>query len=71
MSEVSPSSKNFFYYLGLVSQVGFTMVLSILIFLLIGVFLDRKIGSKGIIIFLFSLLGIGAGFFSCYRLLTK
>jgi len=63
--------RNFFYYLGLVTQVGFTMVLSILIFLLIGVFLDRKIGSKGIMIFLFSLLGIGAGFFSCYKLIVR
>ena len=60
---------SFFYYLGLITQIGFTMVFSILIFLAIGIFLDKKMGGKGIMIFLFSLLGIGAGFFSCYKLI--
>ncbi len=46
------------------------MVFSILFFLAIGIFLDKKMGGKGIAIFIFSLLGIGAGLFSCYRLIV-
>ncbi len=64
------SKISIFYYLGLITQLGFSMLFSILLFLAVGIFLDNKFNSRGIMIFIFSLLGIGVGFFSCYKLIA-
>lgn len=61
--------KEIFYYLGLVSQLGLTIVCSILIGFGLGYFLDKKLGAGGLILILFILIGIGAGFYSAYKLI--
>ncbi|RKY38702.1 MAG: F0F1 ATP synthase subunit [Candidatus Omnitrophota bacterium] len=64
-------SKNFFYYLGLITQIGFTMAFIILSCLALGVFLDRKLNTGWLMTIISLLIGIGAGFYSCYLLLMK
>jgi len=61
--------REIFYYLGLVTQLGLTVVCSILIGFSLGYFLDKKLGAGGLILVLFILIGVGAGFFSAYRLI--
>lgn len=61
--------KEIFYYLGLVTQLGLIVVCSILIGFAVGCFLDKKLGSGGLILIPFILIGVGAGFFSAYKLI--
>jgi len=58
-------------YLGLVTQVGLTMLVSIGVGFGIGWFLDHKLATGGLFLVIFILLGIGAGFWSVYRLIMK
>lgn len=56
--------------LSLVTQLGISMVVPIVICLFIGVFLDRSLNTSPLFLLVFILLGIGAGFRSVY-MLTK
>ena len=58
-------------YLGLVSQVGLTMVLWIGAGFGVGFFLDRKLATHGLLLVIFILLGVLGGFWSVYRLIMK
>jgi F0F1-type ATP synthase assembly protein I len=58
-------------YLGLVTQVGLTMLVSIGVGFGIGWFLDHKLATGGLFLIIFILLGVGAGFWSVYRLIMK
>ncbi|MDB9823060.1 AtpZ/AtpI family protein [Deltaproteobacteria bacterium] len=51
----------------LVSQLGFTMAGSILFCLAIGYLLDKWLGTKGLFITIFIILGIIGGGFTVYR----
>ena len=62
---------NFVYYLGLVTQLGLTIIACILVSLFIGLFLDRVFGTKGIFIIIFLPIGIGAGFRTVYKEILK
>ncbi|MDI6785866.1 MAG: AtpZ/AtpI family protein [bacterium] len=59
------------YYFGLVTQVGFTMVGSILVGFGIGYCLDKyfKLGKLILVFFIF--IGIGAGFYNAYKLIMS
>lgn len=59
------------HYLVLVSQLGIIMVSSVVICLFIGLYLDNKLGTNGVFITIFILLGILAGFWNDYRLIVK
>ena len=61
--------KSFFYYLGLVTQLGITIVVSILVGLGIGLFLDSKLNLKGPFTILFLIIGIIGGFKAAYELI--
>jgi ATP synthase protein I len=53
--------------LAIVSQVGFTMAGSIILCLAIGYFLDKWLGTKGLFITIFIILGIIGGGVTVYR----
>jgi len=59
--------KNIIYYFGLITQVGLTIIFTLLIALFVGRYLDEKFNLNGIFTILFILIGIGAGFFSVYK----
>ena len=63
--------RDFARYLGLVSQVGLTMVLWIGAGFGAGFFLDRKLATHGLLLVIFILLGILGGFWSVYRLIMR
>ncbi|MBN2017534.1 MAG: AtpZ/AtpI family protein [Candidatus Cloacimonetes bacterium] len=63
--------KEVFEGLGLVAQLGLTMVINILIFFFIGLFIDRKWHLKGFPIIIGIFLGIVTGAMSCYRMIKK
>lgn len=58
-------------YLGLVYQVGFTVVVSILVFMFLGRLIDRWLNLPGV----FMIIGIVAGaigsFYSVYKAIIK
>ena len=58
-------------YISLVSQLGFTVISSILILLAISIYLEKKFQTNGIIILIGILIGVVAGVFSAYKLLKK
>ena len=58
-------------YLGLVTQVGLTMLVCIGGGFGVGWFLDHKLATEGLFLVVCILLGIGAGFWSVYRLIMK
>lgn len=53
--------------LALLSQVGLTMAGSILFCLAVGFYLDKWLGTKGLFITVFILLGIAGGGYTAYR----
>jgi len=55
------------YYFGLITQIGLTVIICILLSLLIGRWLDARFGFKGTFTVLFIFIGIPAGFVSAYK----
>lgn len=62
---------NFGYYLSLITQIGLTVIFSILISLLIGVWLDKLFGTKGIFLLVFLIIGIAGGFYNSYKQILR
>ena len=58
-------------YISLVTQLGLTVISSILIFLVGAIFLEKKFQTDGILILVGVLIGVVAGIFAAYRLLKK
>lgn len=58
-------------YLSLITQLGLTMISSIVIFLLIGRWIDRVCATSNIFLIIGMILGIGGGILSNYMLLRK
>ncbi|MDO5713509.1 MAG: AtpZ/AtpI family protein [Tissierellia bacterium] len=54
-----------------ITQVGLNMIVPILLCTILGNWLDKKIGGKGIILIIFILLGVGASFYNLFRLEKK
>ncbi|MFC1898695.1 AtpZ/AtpI family protein [Candidatus Cloacimonadota bacterium] len=59
--------KNF----GLITQLGLSVVISVLIFVLGFAYLDKKLDSDGKLIILGVLLGVASGILAAYRLIKK
>ena len=64
-------NKNTLLYLGLISQIGFSIITPILLGVIIGQFLDKKLGKNGIFSIIFVILGAISGFFYLIKLSTK
>lgn len=60
-------NRKIFEQLTLVSQLGLTMAGSIGLGFVIGFYLDKWVGTRGIFLTLFILLGIGGGGYTVYR----
>ncbi len=58
-------------YISLVSQLGLTVIGSILILLAVSIYLEKKFQTNGLIILIGILVGVVAGVFSAYKLLKK
>ena len=58
-------------YLGLVTELGLTMVSTILVGFAIGFFIDNKTGHFPLWTIIFLLLGIFSGFWSVYKLIMS
>lgn len=61
--------RTFFYYLGLITQLGVTVTVSVLVGLAIGLFLDKKLSLNGPFTILFLIFGIIGGFKAAYELI--
>lgn len=57
-----------FQNLALVSQIGIMMIVPIVIGLFIGKFLDEKLGTGYIFLFIFLVIGVGAAFVNLYKI---
>lgn len=62
---------NLIYYFSLVTQLGLTIISTILVGLFIGIFLDRSLKTNGVFLILFVLMGIIAGFYNVYKQILK
>jgi len=52
---------------GAVAGMGFQFAISILLFLLAGQWIDRKLGTEPLFLIMFVFTGAGASFYSIYR----
>lgn len=59
------------YYLALITQLGLTIIVSILVSLFIGMFLDRVFNIKGVFLVLFLVIGVSGGFYNAYKQILK
>jgi succinate-acetate transporter protein len=67
-----PKFNNEFYqYFTLITQLGLTVISSILIFTFLFVFLDSRLNSNGILIPVGVILGVLTGVFAAYKLLKR
>ena len=66
-SEDFKKKRTFVEYLALVSQLGLTMAGSILLCFAVGFFLDLWLGTGGIFLVIFILLGVVGGGVTAYR----
>jgi ATP synthase protein I len=64
---IKPSPKETWDHLILTMQLGLTFAGSLLFCLFIGYWLDKWLGTKGVFIFIFILLGIAGGGYTVYR----
>ena len=58
-------------YLGIITQIGLTVVGSILIFFFLFLFLDKKLNTRGILLPIGIIIGIVSGFICSYRILKR
>jgi F0F1-type ATP synthase assembly protein I len=58
-------------YLGLVTQIGLTIFFAVLIGVLLGLYMDRVLGTRIIFTLLFIFVGAAAGIWSSYQQITK
>lgn len=54
--------------IGLISQLGISIVTPILLGVFIGQLIDRWLGTQGIFVIIFIVLGAGAGFMNIFKL---
>jgi ATP synthase protein I len=69
--EEKHQKKEIYNLLSLIMDVGVTMAVSIVLFVLLGSWLDKKYGYKAFFTVVGIFLGIGGGFYNTYRLLKK
>ena len=58
-------------YISLTTQLGFTVVSSILLFLVGAIYLEKKFQTNGVLILTGVLFGTEVGIFAAYKLLKK
>ncbi|MEA2096104.1 MAG: AtpZ/AtpI family protein [Candidatus Cloacimonadota bacterium] len=58
-------------YISLITQLGLTIISSILIFLVGAIYMEKKFQTEGVLILVGVLIGVAAGVFAAYKLLKK
>ena len=58
-------------YINLITQLGLTIISSILIFLVGAIYLEKKFQTEGVLILAGVLIGVAVGVFAAYKLLKK
>lgn len=58
-------------YLGLVTQIGLTIVFAVVIGTLIGLYLDRVLNTRIVFTLIFIFVGAASGIWSSYQQITK
>ncbi|MDP8201968.1 MAG: AtpZ/AtpI family protein [Candidatus Tenebribacter burtonii] len=58
-------------YINLITQLGLTVVSSILIFLAGAIYLEKRFQTDGVLILVGVVLGVSVGIFAAYKLLKK
>ncbi|RLC56555.1 MAG: hypothetical protein DRH89_05435 [Candidatus Cloacimonadota bacterium] len=58
-------------YISLITQLGLTIISSILIFLVGAIYLEKKFQTEGVLILVGVLIGVAVGVFAAYKLLKK
>ncbi|HHY09961.1 MAG TPA: AtpZ/AtpI family protein [Firmicutes bacterium] len=69
--KIGLSMKGTFKYLSLITQVGITITLTVLAATLLGIYLDGRFQTQGILTVIFILIGSFSGIWSAYRLILK
>lgn len=64
-------SQNPWKYLGLFTQIALTIILSVAICTLIGLYLDKLFGTTIILTLIFIFLGVASGLWNAYQILIK
>ncbi|NMB38303.1 MAG: AtpZ/AtpI family protein [Firmicutes bacterium] len=64
-------SQNPWKYLGLFTQIALTIILSVAICTLIGLYLDKLFGTTIILTLIFIFLGVASGLWTAYQILIK
>ena len=67
----NPLLKEIFKNFALISQLGFSVIISILIFVFGFVYLDKKLDTGGNLIIVGVVLGVIFGILAAYRLVSK
>ncbi len=67
----NPLNDELLKYISLVTQLGLTVISSILIFLVGALYLEKKFQTEGVLILVGVLIGVAVGVFVAYKLLKK
>ena len=65
------AKKNWAPALSMISQIGFLMITPILVCMIFGGWLDRKIGPSPLWLVIFIILGVGAAFRNLFYMTAK
>ncbi len=68
---LKPSDKEIIKHLGLLTQLGLTVISSILILFFLFLYLDKRFETNGILMAVGIVLGVVTGVYSAYRILKK
>ena len=66
----NPAPKTVSAGAGAAAGMGLTFAISVVMFLLAGQWIDRKLGTEPLFLIVFVFVGAGASFYSIYRKLT-
>ncbi|MFH1856939.1 MAG: AtpZ/AtpI family protein [Candidatus Omnitrophota bacterium] len=63
--------KQFFFYVGIILELGLTFSISVLVGLFVGIFFDKKLHTSPLCTIIFLIFGIIGGFMSAYKLIKE
>ena len=67
----NPLNNELLKYISLITQLGLTVISSILLFLVGALYLEKKFQTDGVLILAGVLIGVTVGVFASYKLLKK